>query len=423
MGRGFALLAAATAATGFAMAAQQNIVANYFERELGLAGPQFGYITAIREIPGFLLIFLTALCYRLSLSRLTTGALTLLAIGYGFFGLSSSFWTVAPWVVISSIGYHTWLQTQYALGMSLTTEERSGTVLGRLAAVNNAGALVAMLVVLVTFRAGWLTYRGAFAICGLLALLAAVAVFGFPNLLDGEVRRHQAVREPLVLRRDYRYYYALSLLDGGRQQIFFSFGLWVLVHRFGLDVPAISAVLLTVTALSMVTSSWIGRVLDRQGERRMLAAVNIAYVVALAGYALVDHVAVALSCYVIYSFIFPLSALGAATYLQKIAPNDDLAPTLAMGLTMQHAAAVAVPIATGFVLNYVGYQVPFLIAAGFAGLTFTVTRRIAPEAQKSIRRRQEDAAKRADRQAPAGGRRLEREPAGRVEGAVSSGSD
>ena len=57
-----------------------------------------------------------------------------------------------------------------------------------------------------------------------------------------------------------------------------------------------------------------------------------------------------------------------------------------MGVTMQHVAAVVVPVATGFVLNYVGYQVPFLIGAGFACLTFTVTRRLSPETQKSPRR-------------------------------------
>ena len=79
--RGFVLAAIASAAFGFAMNAQQNIVSNFFEHELGLQGSEFGYITAIREIPGFLLIFLTALFYRVSLPRLTAGALCLLAIG------------------------------------------------------------------------------------------------------------------------------------------------------------------------------------------------------------------------------------------------------------------------------------------------------------------------------------------------------
>ena len=395
VGRGFALAAVATAATGFAMAANQNIVSNYFERDLGLSGPQLGYITAIREIPGFLLIFLTALFYRLSLPHLTAGALGLLAIGYGFFGFSDSFWTVAPWVVISSVGYHTWLQTQVALGMSLTTEGRSGGVLGRLAAINSMGALVAMGFVFLVFGLDLLDFRGTFVICGLAALVAALAIVRFPNLRDGELLAEKTRREPIVLRRDYKLYYWLSLLDGARQQIFFSFGLWVLVDHFDLGVPAISAVLIAVSAMSMLCGAWVGRQLDRHGERRVLAVVNVAYVVALLGYGLVDHLAVAVACYVVYWFIFPLSAMGAATYLRKIAPSADIAPSLAMGLTMQHAAAVAVPIATGFVLNYVGYQIPFLIAAGFAIVTFFVTRLLDPVAQKSPRRLAEEAAVRA----------------------------
>ncbi|MGN6565828.1 MAG: hypothetical protein ACTHMU_24485, partial [Thermomicrobiales bacterium] len=96
--------------------------------------------------------------------------------------------------------------------------------------------------------------------------------------------------------------------------------------------------------------------------------------------------------YVIYSFVMPLSSMGAATYLRKVAVADELAPSLAMGVTMQHVAAIAVPIGAGFILNYVGYQVPFLIAGGFATLTFLVTRRLAPETQQSPRRRAEVAA-------------------------------
>jgi predicted MFS family arabinose efflux permease len=391
VGRGLAMLIVTTAAAGFAMSAQGTVVANYFSEELGLAGPQFGYITAIREVPGFLLILLTALFAWLSLPHLTAGALVLLSIGYGLFGWSTSFWTVAPWVILSSVGYHTWLQTQYALAMSLTTEDRSGRALGLVSAVGNAGSLVAMVVVLVTFELGWLDYRSTFVLCGALALLAAVAIVRFPNMRDGLVAVHETRREPIVVRREYGYYYLLSLLDGGRQQIFFSFGLWVLVSRYHLEVPAISGILIVVTALSALLSPWIGRMFDRHGERPLLAAVNVGYVVALAGYALVDNVAVAVLCYVIYSLIFPISGMGAATYLRKVAVADEVAPSLAMGVTLQHAAAIVVLVATGAVLNYVGYQVPFLIACGFAMLTFFATRRLAPERQKSPRRLAEEA--------------------------------
>jgi predicted MFS family arabinose efflux permease len=390
-GRGFFLMAIAAASVGFAMAANQNIVSNFFEDRLGLSGPQFGYITAIREIPGFLLIFLTALFYRLSLPHLTAGALVLLAIGYGFFGAATSFWTVVPWVIISSMGYHTWLQTQTALGMSLTTEDKSGAVLGKIAAITQGGALAAMAFVLLAFSFDWLDFRGTFIVTGILAAVAALAIVRFPQLHNGEPQEITITRDRIVFRREYKLYYLLSLLDGARQQIFFSFGLWVLVDHFALGVPAISAVMLVVAFGAMVLGPWIGRQIDLRGERQMLGVVNVAYIVALLGYALIDQVGVALICYVIYSFIFPFSTMGAAIYLRKIAVSNDIAPSLAMGLTMQHAAAVVVPILTGFVLNYVGYQIPFLIASAFAVVTLFVTRMLDPKTQKSARRLREDA--------------------------------
>lgn len=390
-GRGLLLITITTAAVGFAMAAQQNVVANYFEDVLTLSGPQFGYITAIREIPGFLLIFLTALFFRVSLPHLTAGALVLLALGYALFGWSSSFWSVAPWVVLSSVGYHTWLQTQYALGMSITTEKKAGSILGHISAVNYGGSVAAMLLVLAAFQFGWLEYRGTFVLCGILALVGACAIVWFPLLRDGHTDMKPRQREPIVFRREYGYYYLLSLLDGGRQQIFFSFGLWVLVNRYQLDVPAISMILIVVSILNAVFGRSIGRMFDRFGEKPMLAAVNIGYVLALGGYALSDNLYVALACYMVYSLIFPISGIGAATYLRKVAVADEIAPSLAMGLTLQHAAAVVVPLVTGYVLNFIGYQLPFLVAAGFACLTFVATQRLAPEQQKSPRRLAEEA--------------------------------
>ncbi len=373
------------------MAAQQNIVSNYFEDDLGLRGPQFGYITAIREVPGFLLIFLTALFYRLPLPRLTFGALVLLSIGYAFFGFSSSFWTVAPWVVLSSIGYHTWLQTQSALGLTLAREEHSGRILGRMAAISQGGALVAMAVVLVTFQQNWLSFGSTFILCGAMAFVAAIAIFSFPALRDGAVLESVQQRERIVFRRDYRLYYLLSVLDGARQQIFFSFGLWVLIDQYGFGVPQISTILLMTTAAAIVLTPRIGRAVDLYGERTLLFYVNIAFIVALLGYALFTDPILAAACYVVYTFIAPLAPMGATVYLRKIAPSEHLAPSLAMGLTMQHAAAIFVPMVTGFILNYVGYQIPFLVASGFAVITLIVSRRLNAAAQKTPAKRREEA--------------------------------
>ena len=393
--RGYILMIIMTAAFGMALASQQNIVTNYFEDVLKLKGPQFGYITAIREVPGFLLIFITALFYRLSIPKLTALALLLLAVGYMLFGASTSFWTVAPWVIISSMGYHTVLQTQYALGLSLTSENQSGSVLGTMSAVNFGGGLVAMIFVLLTFHYDLIGYRLMFVVGGVLALVAAIAIVRFPNLRDGQEVTQRVRREPFVIRRPYRFYYYLSLLDGCRQQIFFSFGLWVLVNHYGLDVPKISALLIVVNLTAMLSGRRIGRMIDAYGEKRILGVVNIAYIVALGGYALVQSIYIAAFCYALYTFISPLSTVGAATYLRKVSASDDVAPSLAMGVTLQHAAAIVVPVTTGFILNFVGYQIPFLIACVFALIAVVVTRRLNPAMQKAPERIAEDEARAA----------------------------
>ncbi len=378
------------------MAIQMSIVTNYFEEVLGFQGAQFGFITAIREIPGFFLIFVSALFYRLALPKLTALAFVVLAIGYMFFGLSFSFWTVVPWVVLSSMGYHTIHQTQSALSMSLVPENRAGTVLGRFSALSHAGALVAMIFVLIVFAFDLLSYRPMFVIAGIVALIGAFAVFWFPNMVDGKLQEQAIQRPKMVFRNEYRYYYYLTLLDGGRQQIFFSFGLFVLVSEFGLGVAEISVLLIMTRLMGIFTSSWIGGMIDRFGEKQMLSAVNIGYIVALAGYALVPNVYLASVFYLLYSFIMPLSMMGSSTYIRKVAAQEEIAPSLAMGVTLQHAAAIVVPITAGIILNYAGYQVPFFIAAVFATFTIFVTRRLNPATQKSPERIAADARKAAE---------------------------
>ena len=396
VGRGLIMLAVMSAAFGFAMNAQNGIVTNYLDQVLHLSGPQFGYWTAIREMGGFVLIFLTALFYRVSLQRLTAGALVVLAIGYAFFSLASGFWTVIPWTIISSFGLHTVLQTQVSLGMSLTTENRSGSILGRMSAMGQIGTFAALVMVYFLFRFHWLSYRPTFIILGGVAFLGALAIVRFPHLHEGQVRKVAPKREPIVFRRAYGYYYWLVFLDGARQQVFFSFGLWVLVNHFKLDVEHVSLVLIAVTFGCMISVSQLGRRIDRHGERRSLSVINLAYVAALLGYALSPNVWVACVFYFVYSVIAPLSFIGASTYLRKIATPADLAPSLSMGVTMMHAAAVVVPVATGFILNYVGYQVPFYAACGVAVITFFVTLRLDPAKQKCAARIAADAAAAAE---------------------------
>jgi hypothetical protein len=383
VGRGTVLLAVMTLAFGLAMNTSNAVTTNYFADVLHFTGPQFGYITAIREVPGFLLILITALLYRMSQQRLTALALVVLGVGVAGYALATDFRTVLPWVVLGSLGFHTVLQTQVSLGMTLSGEARSGRILGAMAGIGQAGALVGMAAVLLLFLRWTDLYAEVYVACGVIALLGAAVIIGFPHLHDGRPIAVQLPRRPFVVRRDYRYYYVLNVLDGARQQLFFSFGLWVLVSRFGMGVSAVSLVVIVSTVVAMVFSPWAGRMIDRHGERHTLSAINVGYIVALGGYALMGNVWLACAFYVLYSFIAPFSAIGAATYLRKIAVPQDIAPSLAMGVTLLHATAIVVPVAAGMILNYVGYQVPFFIGCGFALVAAVVTLRLDPVRQRT----------------------------------------
>jgi MFS family permease len=338
-----------------------------------------------------------ALLYRVSIPRLTSGAMFLLALGFGLFGIATGFVTIIPWILISSFGMHTILQTQYSLGMSLSTQDRSGHVLGRMAAFYQVGTFAALVIVFLIFHFHVLSYEMTFVLMGIVAFVGAVAIFRFPHLHDGEERRVAPKRDRMVWRKDYRYYYLLNLLDGVRQQIFFSFGLWVLVNRFKLGVEDISLLLMTVTFVGIVSSSYVGRLIDRLGERRILQAINIGYVVALGGYALSGRVYLACVFYVIYSFISQFSTIGASTYLRKIAVPEEIAPTLAMGVTILHATAIVVPVAAGIILNFVGYRIPFFIACIASLVMVGVTQRLDPARQRTAARMALDEARLASR--------------------------
>ena len=198
VGRGYILLAAMSLAFGLSMNTSNAVTTNYFADVLHFTGPQFGYITAIREIPGLLLIFITALLYRMSQQRLTALALVVLAVGVAGYALATSFSTVLPWVVLGSLGFHTVLQTQVALGMSLSVEAHSGRVLGVMAGIGQAGALVGMTAVMLLFLRWPDAYHEVYVVCGLIALLGAAAIVGFPHLHEGKPIAAQMPRQRIV---------------------------------------------------------------------------------------------------------------------------------------------------------------------------------------------------------------------------------
>jgi MFS family permease len=381
LARGFVLLAITMFSMTISMNLVESIQPNFFREEIGMTGALNGYLIAIREVPGFLLIFVAAILLRLGLAKATAISLVIAGVGYALFAPTTSFWMVIIPTLISSIGYHSWLQLQPALGLSLAKAGTEGETLGRLNSIGFFGNMLAMIAVVVSFFAieRWTDIdqgpilRAIFVIAGIAAVIGAVAIWRFPVSANDRAAARVAPR--ITWRREYRLYYWLALLDGSRMQIYFAFAAFVLVEQFDVDVIRLNILLIVAALIKWRTGPAIGRLVDRHGEKRTLTIAYCAHLVVFLLFAFAPNVWVAYLAYLGYNYLF-LFSIGTTTYLKKICRREDLAPSLAMGLSLAHMTAVVVPVFAASLWDRLGYQFPFIFGTVFIFASLYATQKI-----------------------------------------------
>jgi predicted MFS family arabinose efflux permease len=168
----------------------------------------------------------------------------------------------------------------------------------------------------------------------------------------------------LIFKKRYWLYYALTFMAGARRQIFMAFAVFLLVKKFEYSVQGIAVLFLINNGVNYFLSPFIGRCIVRFGERRMLSMEYLALIVIFIAYALVESPVLAGALYVLDHVFFNF-AIAISTFFQKIADPRDIAPSMAMGFTINHIAAVVLP-ALGGLLWLVDYRIPFLAGAGLS---------------------------------------------------------
>ncbi|MEA2523629.1 MAG: hypothetical protein QOF73_856 [Thermomicrobiales bacterium] len=362
----------------------ESIKPNFFRDVLDMDGALNGYLVAIREVPGFLLIFVAAALLRLGMARAASLSLLIAGVGFAAFATSHSFGQIIIPTLISSIGYHSVMQLQPALGLSLAKRGEEGAVLGRFNSIGFFGSMLAMITVFLVLL-GVEHWQGNlrdhqepylrifFVVAGISALIGAAAIFRFPISADDKAMARAAPR--ITWRREYRLYYWLSFLDGSRMQIYFAFASFVLVEEFGVNARALTLLLIIAALINWLTGKPIGRAVDRFGEKRVLTVGYVCHLAVFLGFALAPNVWVAYLCYLGYNWLF-LFSIGTTTYLRKICRREDLAPSLAMGVSLSHLTAIAVPIFGAALWDRLGYQFPFLFGTLFIFLSLYSTQKI-----------------------------------------------
>lgn len=377
-----AFLVAITFVNWFGFASWQALFNNFAKDAAGFTGLEIGLLQSIREIPGFLAF--TAIFLFLFMREQTLAYVSLvgLAAGVALTGYFPSVWGLIVTTTIMSLGFHYFETANQSLSLQLLPKSEAPKVLGQVAGAA-AGAQLAAYGLLAL---AWLTVKPSYET---LYLVSGVVTLALTGVLVLSFRRFQGdvpQRKHIVLRRRYWLYYALTFMSGARRQLFMAFGGFLLVERFGYDVAGLAKLLFVTCAINLLAAPLLGRMVGRIGERATIILENTVLVAVFLGYAFTTSGAVAGALFVLDGVFFTLT-LAQRTYFQKIADPADIAPTASVAFTINHIAAVALPVTFGLVWiknPSLVFEIGAGVAAGSLLLAFLVPRHPEPGRETTL---------------------------------------
>jgi MFS transporter len=360
------LLMIMAGAMQLSFAAWWNLMNNFAVQELDFTGREIGIQQSIREIPGFLSFLAIYLLLVMREQTLAYVSLLLLGLGVavtGYFPTAMGFYLTT---LIMSIGFHYYETMAQSLSLQWLPKATAAASMGKIISVGAFAQLVAYGLIFVAWKTFNLSFAVVFAIAGGLTLVVLVfLIMAYPHFKEG-VPQHKK----LILRKRYWLYYALTFMAGARRQIFTVFAGFLMVERFGYDVHEVAGLFLLNGAFNMVLAPKIGQLIVRFGERKALMFEYLGLIGVFVTYAFVTNATLAASLYVIDHAFFAI-AIAIKTYFQKIADPADIAPTAGVAFTINHIAAVFIPVLFGF-LWLVSPTAVFLSGAGMAVVSFAL---------------------------------------------------
>ena len=352
---------------------------NYLAEIHHLGAEARGWLEFPRELPGFLIMFVAgAMLTVFRETQMAAAAMLLTALGaVGLGYLAPTHAALVVFIVIWSLGDHIIFAVEGPIGLKLAQGGKEGRRLGQFGGARNLGTIVGVGIIFVLARTLGDRFSLFYAIAAGSALVAGVLYAGL------DVGRGDAPSRRLVFKKKYRLFYVISALFGIRKQIFLAFGAWVLVEIHGVSVSTIALLYFIAATLGVVFRPLLGEVVDWLGERVVLAADELLLLGICLTYAFAGEVfsgdGVLFALYAAYILDIILFALRVArtTYLKKIADDPaDITPTISMGITIDHAVAMTLPILSGYIWEAYGFQWVFILAGSIAFVGFFVCLRI-----------------------------------------------
>ncbi len=371
----FRFLAVLTIASMAGLQTWRTLFNNFAVEVAHLEGSHIGIIQAFREIPGFLALLAIFVLLILKEHRLSALSIFVLGLGVALTGFFPSFVGLLLTTLVMSFGFHYYETTNQSLTLQYFDRETAPWVFGKLrslAAASNIGVGI-----LIFIASQWLNYRQIYLLGG--GAIMAVGVWGL--LQDPTKEDLVPQRKKMVFRRKYWLFYFLTFMAGARRQIFVAFAVFLLVKRFHFSLQVITLLFVTNNAINYFLSPLIGKAIIRFGERKVLSLEYFSLIFIFIAYAYTQSAYLVAGLYILDHIFFNFS-IAIRTYFQKVGDPRDIAPSMAVGFTINHIAAVVIP-AVGGLLWMINYRIPFLGGAALSVVSLLAVQQISTTHIKS----------------------------------------
>jgi hypothetical protein len=338
----------------------------------GLQGNHVGMIQSIREIPGFLALLAVYVMLVIREHRLSAISILILGAGLAATGFFPTFAGIAITTLISSFGFHYYETTNMSLTLQYFKKDESPWVFGKLTSL--AAATSIGIGLLIWGMTSFLDFTLIYLIVGVL-----IASAGLWALLTRDPSDVNIIpqRKQMVLRKKYWLFYFLTFMAGARRQVFIAFSVLLLVQKFQYTVQEVTILFIINNTINYFLSPLIGKSIIRFGERKVLSLEYLSVIFLFTAYATTDSKLLVAFIYILDQIFFTF-AIAIRTYFQKVGDPQDIAPSMAMGFTINHLAAVFLP-AIGGMLWILDYRIPFFAGAAMGVVSLLAVQKIRTE--------------------------------------------
>ena len=365
---------------GLAMGLSDNIYSNYFRDAFNVNAFQRGLIEVPRETPGVIgVLILSGLAF---LGNIRLGIIAQILTILGLFAmamLGPSFEVMLIFLFINSLGMHMFIPLYDGIGMSLAKKGETGKVLGRFNSMRVAFSMVAGLLVFWGFNSGFFSFTThyiiPFIIAGfLLIVITGLLIYLLSLTKDVEVKG----KSKLIFRKNYLKFYVMAFLFGGRKQIMFVFGPWVLIELLDFGADYMALLMVAGAVIGIFILPLIGKLIDKFGTGKVLMAEAIGFLLIYLGYGIISFGVVG---HLFTGFVVLGIAIGVnifdravahmgmvrSVYVRQIAVSDeDITPTLAVGMSLDHIVGISSALLGGFIWHNWGPWYVFIFSAVLA---------------------------------------------------------